>query len=120
MMVFSFIIHRSSFIVSSSSFFSFWFAKAERWRVTLILQPIQSPINALTCDQFLVGSRFTELALMHNQDPIRILDRGKAVSDDQSGPSSHELGEPILDEQFGLRINTGSRFVQNQDGGIIG
>ena len=59
---------------------------------------------------------FADLTLVHDNDLIAILDGGQAVSHDDGGTALHQLVQRILDQRFGLCVDVGGSFVQNQHG----
>ena len=72
-------------------------------------------IAALFLKQFLVGSAFDDMTLVHNDYRVRIADGGKPVCDDETGPVLHKSDHGILDMLLGSGIHAGRRFVKYQD-----
>lgn len=54
-------------------------------------------------------------ALMHDDDLVRMLDRGKAVCHHDRRPSGHQLLQSLLNPLFCLGVDICRRLVQNQD-----
>ena len=67
-----------------------------------------------------MGALLPDLALVHDDDPVGILDGGKPVGHDQGGAALHELAQRILNEGLRLGVDVGGGFVQNQHGGLEG
>ena len=54
-------------------------------------------------------------AFMHDDDLVRMLDRGKAVCHHDRRPSGHQLLQSLLNPLFRLGVDICRRLVQNQD-----
>jgi len=52
-------------------------------------------------------------------DEVGVLDGGEAVGNDKAGAVFHELVESLLDESFGLGVDGGGGFVEEEDGWIF-
>ena len=80
----------------------------------LVLQLVQLVVQAALCQQFLMGAFLPDLALMHDDDLVAVLDGGQAVCHDDGGTAFHQLAQCILNEGFGLGVDIGGSFVQNE------
>ena len=58
-----------------------------------------------------------DVAVLHDQDHVGLLDGGEAVGHDEGGSSLHEGGEGVLDLQLGTGVDGGGRLVQDEHGG---
>ena len=58
---------------------------------------IQMAVKALLCKQCLMIALFHDLAVAHDEDHVRGLDRGEAVRNDKGRPSFHQFCESVLD-----------------------
>ena len=54
-------------------------------------------------------------AFIKHNNPIGLLNSGKAMRDDQRGAPSHQHLQRLLDQVFGLRIQRGGGLIQQQD-----
>ena len=80
----------------------------------LVLQLVQLVVQAALCQQFLMGAFLPDLTLMHDDNLVAVLDSGQAVCHDDGGTAFHQLAQCILNEGFGLGVDIGGRFVQNE------
>ena len=56
-----------------------------------------------------------DVSVLHNEDQICILDRGKSVCDNETGSSLHQIIHRFLDLHFCSCIDGGCCFVKDQD-----
>ena len=61
---------------------------------------VQGRVKALLRHEFFVGSLFYDIAVLHDQDQIRVPDRRKPVSDNETGSALHHVGHGILKHFF--------------------
>ena len=54
-----------------------------------------------------------------DDDFISPLDGGQAVGNDKRGTSYHECVERFLNQLFTFRVQSGGRFIKNQDAGVF-
>ena len=54
------------------------------------------------------------IAIYHYKDHISILNGRQAVSNDEAGPSFHELIKGILNQDLSPSIDGGCRLIQDQ------
>ena len=81
----------------------------------LVLQLIKLPVDPAHREQLLMRARFPQLALVHHENPVRALNRGKPVRDDDRRATFHQVVERIAHTNLGLRIHAGSGFIQDQE-----
>ena len=62
---------------------------------------------------------FDDVAVLHNQDDIRIADGGKAMGNNETCSALHQLVKGSLDFHFGSCIDGRSSFIQYQHRRII-
>ena len=80
---------------------------------------MQMGIGTLTVEQFLMRALFDNAGLVDNNNAIGMLNGGQAMGDDQSGAAARQLGQRLLNGQFGGGIERGCGFIQNQDGWVL-
>ena len=78
------------------------------------LTVIKLRIESIACQQIFMIALFNDPAIFHDQNNIRILNGGKPVRHNETGPSLHQLGKSILDLLLRSRIDRRGRLVQNQ------
>ena len=61
---------------------------------------------------------FNDLAILDDDDVVRVADGGETVSDDEAGASFHEPQEGFLDAGFGACVHAGGGFVENENARI--
>ena len=84
------------------------------------LQVVQLFIKPRLQQQLLVGAGFMDLSVVHDDDLIRVLDRGEPVGDHDRGAAGHQALERFRDHALGLRVDVRGRLIQNENRGIIG
>ena len=72
-------------------------------------------IESALFEQFSMGACFPNLAVMHDDDSVGVLNGREAVGDDDGGPALHEFADGVLDEGFGFGIDAGGGFVEDED-----
>src|SRR3954451_44606 len=60
------------------------------------LAVVQIGIEAILCQQFLVGSFLDDCAVIHDEDQIGVADGGEAVGYHKVSPALHQLGHSLL------------------------
>ncbi|MMZ68205.1 hypothetical protein D1872_308590 [compost metagenome] len=66
-----------------------------------------------------MGAAFDQLALIHDQDHVSLLDGRQAVGDDQRGTAFHHMIQRCLDMPLGLGIQDRSCFIENQQRSVL-
>ena len=61
-----------------------------------------------------IRDRLDDIAVLHNQDQIRVLDGGKPVGNDETGPASHQVIHSLLNPGFGSGIYGTGGLIQDQ------
>ena len=56
-----------------------------------------------------------DVAVLHHQDEVGVLDGGEPVGDDKAGAALHQVGHGVLDEVLGSGIHRGGGLIQNHD-----
>ncbi len=82
------------------------------------LQFIKSLVLAASVEEFLMRARFDDPASLHDDDLVRLSNRGQPVSDDDRRPVTHEIRKCLLDEDLGLSVECRSCFVKYKDGSV--
>ena len=58
-----------------------------------------------------MGAGFLDLSLMHDNDLVGMLDRGKSVCNHNRSSALHEFCQSTCDKSLGLRVDIGSCLV---------
>lgn len=75
------------------------------------LQIVQFPVQSVLGEKFLMGAGFLDLSLMHDNDLVGMLDRGKSVCNHDRSSALHEFCQSTCDKSLGLRVDIGSCLV---------
>lgn len=75
-------------------------------------------VAVVDLDQEIVLAFFDDPPVLHDDDPVHLLDGGKPMGDGDDGAAAHEFRERVLDIRFGLRVETRGGFVEDEDRGI--
>ena len=86
-----------------------------RWLQLTGLQLVHFLVGAFESQELVVGAGFDDAALVKDVDAVCILDGREAVGNGDGGPALSHLLEGMLDDLFGLRIDIGGGFIQNQN-----
>jgi len=65
--------------------------------------------------QFLVRAALGDLAVLENEDLIRVTDRGESVSDDKRCAAFHQRVEAVLDHRLGFAIERRCGLVEDEN-----
>ena len=57
-----------------------------------------------------------DVAVLHDENHIRLADGGQAVGHDEACPGLHHSVERLLDVRFGARVDGTGRLVENEHG----
>ena len=76
-------------------------------------------VGAVVLQQFGVGSLFDDMAMVHDDDEIGIDDGGETVGDGDDGTVFHQRVKRLLDKMFRSSIESGCRFVENENRWIL-
>ena len=72
------------------------------------------PVFAATGQQFLMAAAFDDLARLHHQDDVRVADRRKPVSDDETRSITPQLAHGVLDQKLGTGVHGAGGLVENE------
>ena len=70
-------------------------------------------------DEFIVLPVLCNAVFRDDEDAIRIADCSQPVCDDECRPVFCQFSKRLLDDPFRLGIESGRRFIQNEDGWIF-
>ena len=62
-----------------------------------------------------MGALLDHGAVLHDENEIRIADRGQPMGDDEARSALHQLVHRLLDVDFRPRIDAARRFIQNEN-----
>ena len=79
----------------------------------------QTTVEAVACDELVVGATLCNGAVVHDDDVIGVADGREAVGNDYAGASLHELVEGLLDGEFALGVEGAGGFVEYEDGRVF-
>ena len=80
------------------------------------LAVVEVVVETVLLHKVVVGALLDDLAVFHDQNPVRIADRGETMGYDEACASLHELIEGFLTLQLGTGIDAGGCLVENQHG----
>ena len=80
---------------------------------------VQLSVMPALGQQSIVTAFFDDGAFLHHDDPVRGFDRGQAMRDQDAGCVFQDEVQCLLDLPFSERVNAGSGFIQNEDGGVL-
>ena len=76
------------------------------------LTHVQIVVEAFLRKQLRCIALLDDAAVVDDEDPVGLLDRGKAVCDGDDGFPSGKFCYGILDQMFIFRVNTCGRLIQ--------
>ena len=85
----------------------------------LKLHIVVTGVKPVLFHQFMMAAALYDSLVTENDDFIRVADRGKPVGDHDGGPVLGQLLQALLNVAFAFVIQSGGRFVQDQDPGIL-
>ena len=80
------------------------------------LRIVKRAVEAALTHELIVVTRLGDLAVLQNENGVRILNGGESVGDDEAGAGFHQLVQRLLDLDLRTGVDVGCRFVQNQHG----
>src|SRR5437016_3626328 len=89
------------------------------YQLVLVLKLVQLPVNSLELEQFLVSSHFPNPPAMQHDDAIAVLYSSKPMSNDDAGPSHHQLLNAVPYEELRSRVDAPRRLIQHENPAII-
>ena len=66
----------------------------------------------------MVAALFYNVAVVHNEDNVRILDSRKSVSDNKAGLALHKLDKRTLNSVLGAEVDRARSLIENKHGRI--
>ena len=80
---------------------------------------VQLSIMTVLLQQPVVTAFFDDGSLLHDYDAVRGFDGGKTMRDQNAGGILEDQIQCLLNLPFCERINAGSGFIENKDGGVL-
>lgn len=74
---------------------------------------------AIPGDEFIVGPDFRDLAILHDNQAVRILERRQPVRDGEGRAPGNQAVDGFLDLLLGLDIHVRSRFIEDENTRIV-
>src|SRR5690606_10242248 len=71
-------------------------------------------------DKLVVRTGLAQLAVMHDEDAVGVLDGREAVRDDERGAAAHERLERALDAGLEFGVDGAGRLVEDEDARVEG
>ena len=66
-----------------------------------------------------MGTGLDEATTVEHHDPVGGFDGGQAMGDDEGGAALTQGVERLLDFAFGVGVQRGGGFIENQDGRVL-
>src|SRR5215475_13054901 len=88
------------------------------FEILVELKLVQPPVNSPVGEQLLVGSGFSDLALVHYDYFINRLYSRQSMCDDQRSSALHQAFDGVSNQDLGLGIYGTGGFVEDQHGWI--
>ena len=89
----------------------------QQWAgLPLELAVVQVGVEAVLGKEVLVPPLLDDVAVLHDENHIRLADGGQAVGHDEAGPGLHHSVERLLDVRFGAGVDGAGRLVENEHG----
>ena len=79
----------------------------------------QAGIGAVEGHQLGMASLFGQLAVVENEDAIRISQGAEAVGDGDGGPATDQHAQGVLDRLFRLGVDAAGGLIENEDPRIV-
>ena len=76
---------------------------------------VQLLVEAALRQQFFVGSALNDVAGLHDQDLVSVLDGRQAMGHDKARAALHQLLKGILHQHLGTGVDAGRCLIQNQN-----
>src|SRR5579863_1440239 len=84
-----------------------------------VLELVEAVVDAALGEQFLMGALFAEAAFVEDEDAVGVLNGAETMRDDERCAADEQTVERFADQEFGLRVNAGSCFVENEEARIV-
>src|SRR3989441_717231 len=86
----------------------------DRGLMRAVLELVEPVVHAALREEVAVRAYLDDSTFVEHDDAVDVLDRREAVGDDDRRPPEHQLGERILDEMLGLRIDRARRLIEDE------
>ena len=86
----------------------------------LVLELVELPVEAAVGEQFLVRTHLAELPLVHDEDRVCALNGRQPMCDEDAGAALDHAFKSAADAQFGVGVDAGGSFVEDEDARIVG
>src|SRR5215510_11720272 len=83
-----------------------------------MLAGIEIVIAAAEIVKRLVCAAFDDASGFDHKNLLGATNRGEPMRDNERGAATHQVAQALLNERFRLRVEAGSRFIENQDARI--
>src|SRR5438105_3110320 len=83
------------------------------------LQSVQAGVLAAEAQELLVRAELDDPSLHEHRDPVRVLDGGEAVRDDEARPILHQTVERPLHFPFAFRVEGAGGLVEQEDRRVL-
>ena len=75
-------------------------------------------VEAALVEEGLVRALLDDLAVVDDDDVVRVADGAQAVGDDKGGAAFHQAQEALLNARLGARVDAAGGLVEDEDVGI--
>ena len=75
----------------------------------------EAGVHAVLRDKFIVRALLNHAAMVEDVDAVGVAHGAQAVGDDEAGAMRHEMLQRLLNLPFGLGIDAGSGFIEQQN-----
>src|SRR5688500_9020760 len=86
-------------------YWPWWLISGNRKFLIFVLELVKLVVQATLSEKLLVRSHFAHAALMHDQNLIALLNRGKAVGNNDGRSSFHDTVDRLPDLNLRLRVH---------------
>src|SRR5258706_13706486 len=83
--------------------------------LALVLQLVQSIINTFFLHQLGMAADLADLAVMQDDDAVGAANRRQPVRDRQTSAAAHDFFQSVLDQRFGLGIDSRRGLVHDEN-----
>mgnify|MGYP000706986087 CR=1 FL=1 len=79
----------------------------------------QAVVDAVLCEQLVVGAGFLDAVGTEDEDAVVVLDGGQAVGDGQRGAAVGQLFKALAHQDLALVVQSAGGLVQDQNGRVL-